>query len=81
MARIHLPDLSVPVHLLHARADDFDWEELGRLVADVKGRVEDDVPDDGGDSELWSVLERREDGLAEQAVAEHATRKDDQHGG
>lgn len=74
-------DLLTPVHLLHAGADDLDGEELGRLVADVEGRVEHDVPHDGGHGQLRGVLEGRQDGLAKQAVAEHAAGEDDQHGG
>lgn len=74
-------DLLHPVNFLHGSQKNFDREELGNLVSNVKGRVEDDIPDGSGQEQLLVILEGPQDRLTQEEVGEEATSKDSKHCG
>lgn len=67
--------------LLHCGEYDFDGQKFTGPIDHVERRVEDQVPDDGGQHQRVAVLEHAEYRFAEQEVAQDAARVDRTHTG
>ena len=73
-------DLLGVVEALDDVERDLEGDQLGGLVDDVVGAVEDEVPQDGGHDQVERVVDGVQDGLAAGEGHEDGVREADEHG-